>query len=288
MVGGRPAAEVGLAAEAREARASRRSSCSQGDDLERAGARGGGEGGRRAGDGRRRRLAGAGRGDRRRARPSVRLHPLRDPQPLRPRPRRRPRRRRRRPRRLRRRGRALCRPGGGQRAGSSSTTSRSASTPRRSARTATARRSCGRCSTRSPTRSGPTARPASCAGPTPTAPRRPAPRWSWSPTTRTCSARPSARAPGRGWTRGVLGIVDFHPPIAGTGEQAARWRELTAPELEIEADGPVPVGIDGEAVTLEPPLRFRSPPRALQGPDRPQPSRAPRPRPTSRRARSAS
>jgi diacylglycerol kinase family enzyme len=56
---------------------------------------------------------------------------------------------------------------------------------------------------------------------------------------------------------GVLGMVDFHPPTSGAGEQAARWRELTAPSLEIEADGPVPLGIDGEAVILEPPLRFR-------------------------------
>ena len=64
--------------------------------------------------------------------------------------------------------------------------------------------------------------------------------------------------------RGVLGIVDFHPPTPGTGEQAARWRELAAAELEIEADGPVPVGIDGESLTLEPPLRFRVRQRALR------------------------
>ena len=63
-------------------------------------------GSRRAGDGRRRRLAGDRRGAGRRARPPVRLHPGRDAQPLRARPRRRPRRRRRRPRRLRRRRRA--------------------------------------------------------------------------------------------------------------------------------------------------------------------------------------
>ena len=63
---------------------------------------------------------------------------------------------------------------------------------------------------------------------------------------------------------GRLGIVDFHPPTPGSGEQAARWRELTAAELEIEADGPVALGIDGEALTLEPPLRFRVRPRALR------------------------
>lgn len=64
--------------------------------------------------------------------------------------------------------------------------------------------------------------------------------------------------------RGVLGIVDFHPPIAGEPETSARWRELTAAELEVECEGPIPVGIDGESVTLEPPLHFRSRPRALR------------------------
>ncbi len=64
--------------------------------------------------------------------------------------------------------------------------------------------------------------------------------------------------------RGLLGMVDFHPPIGGESPAAARWRELSAESLEIEADGPVPLGIDGEAVTLEPPLRFRVRPRALR------------------------
>ncbi len=63
---------------------------------------------------------------------------------------------------------------------------------------------------------------------------------------------------------GVLGIVDFHPPIAGEASEAARWRELKAPELEIESDGPVPLGVDGESVTLEAPLRFRIRPKALR------------------------
>jgi diacylglycerol kinase family enzyme len=63
---------------------------------------------------------------------------------------------------------------------------------------------------------------------------------------------------------GMLGIVDFHPPVPGEGQGAARWRELTATELEIDCDGPVPVGVDGEALTLEPPLRFRIRPRALK------------------------
>jgi diacylglycerol kinase family enzyme len=64
--------------------------------------------------------------------------------------------------------------------------------------------------------------------------------------------------------RGVLGVVDFHPPAAGQKASAARWRELTTPELEVESDRPIPVGVDGEAMTLEPPLRFRIRPKALR------------------------
>jgi diacylglycerol kinase family enzyme len=62
---------------------------------------------------------------------------------------------------------------------------------------------------------------------------------------------------------GTLGIVDFSPPI-GTEKAKARWRELTATELTVESDEPVPLGIDGEAATLEPPLRFRVRPQALR------------------------
>jgi diacylglycerol kinase family enzyme len=63
---------------------------------------------------------------------------------------------------------------------------------------------------------------------------------------------------------GLLGIVDFHPPGAGKGSKGARWRELSMPALEIESHRPVPVGIDGEAMILESPLRFRARPRALR------------------------
>jgi hypothetical protein len=56
---------------------------------------------------------------------------------------------------------------------------------------------------------------------------------------------------------GLLGIVDFDPPIAGKTGTATRWRELSAAELEVACERSVPVGIDGEAVEMEPPLRFR-------------------------------
>jgi hypothetical protein len=42
------------------------------------------------------------------------------------------------------------------------------------------------------------------------------------------------------------------------------WRQWTAPTFEIEAGGPVPAGIDGEALVLDPPLRFRVLPQALR------------------------
>jgi len=64
--------------------------------------------------------------------------------------------------------------------------------------------------------------------------------------------------------RGLLGVVDLHPPTAGPGERAARWRELEMSTLEVDAGAPIPVGIDGEAISLEPPLRFRIRPRALR------------------------
>lgn len=63
---------------------------------------------------------------------------------------------------------------------------------------------------------------------------------------------------------GLLGIVDFHPPIAGSKSHTARWSELTATELTIESDGPIPVGVDGESLVLDSPLRFRIRPQALE------------------------
>jgi hypothetical protein len=54
---------------------------------------------------------------------------------------------------------------------------------------------------------------------------------------------------------GVLGIA----VVAPTGLQA--W---SAPSFAIDAHGPVPAGIDGEAAILTPPLRFRVRPRALR------------------------
>ena len=59
---------------------------------------------------------------------------------------------------------------------------------------------------------------------------------------------------------GLLGITVAGAPRGG-GESGRRlqrpWRDWTAPRFKVDSDYPVPAGIDGEAVKLEPPLRFR-------------------------------
>ena len=65
---------------------------------------------------------------------------------------------------------------------------------------------------------------------------------------------------------GLLGITVASAPTGkGQGTLLQRpWREWSAPEFEVDAEHPVPAGIDGEAVTLEPPLRFRIRPGVLR------------------------
>jgi hypothetical protein len=63
---------------------------------------------------------------------------------------------------------------------------------------------------------------------------------------------------------GQVGIIDFRPPDIGTRPGGGLWRQITVPEIEIDADGHLPLGVDGEALTMQPPLRFRSRPRALR------------------------
>jgi hypothetical protein len=59
---------------------------------------------------------------------------------------------------------------------------------------------------------------------------------------------------------GLLGITVVGSPT-GRGEDGSSaqrpWREWTAPTFEVDAERPVPAGIDGETVVLEPPLHFR-------------------------------
>jgi diacylglycerol kinase family enzyme len=66
---------------------------------------------------------------------------------------------------------------------------------------------------------------------------------------------------------GLLGITIAGAPTGrGRRRQLPQrpWREWTAPAFAIDADRPVPAGIDGEAATLYPPLLFRIRPRALR------------------------
>jgi diacylglycerol kinase family enzyme len=66
---------------------------------------------------------------------------------------------------------------------------------------------------------------------------------------------------------GRLGITIVGAPTGrGSGGRLPQrpWREWTAPAFEVYADHPVPAGIDGEAATLEPPLRFHIRPGVLR------------------------
>ncbi|MEV6272218.1 diacylglycerol kinase family protein [Kribbella sp. NPDC051936] len=64
---------------------------------------------------------------------------------------------------------------------------------------------------------------------------------------------------------GLLGITVLGaPPEAGHRRVQRPWREWSAPTFEIEADRPLPAGIDGEALVLDAPLRFRIRPGVLQ------------------------
>jgi diacylglycerol kinase family enzyme len=59
---------------------------------------------------------------------------------------------------------------------------------------------------------------------------------------------------------GRLGITIAGAPTGrGRGGRLPQrpWREWSAADFEVDADHPVPAGIDGEAVTLDPPLRFQ-------------------------------
>jgi diacylglycerol kinase family enzyme len=60
----------------------------------------------------------------------------------------------------------------------------------------------------------------------------------------------------------VLGVtVVGGPDLAGQHRIGSEW---TTPEFAVESDGEVPVGVDGEALTMPAPLVFRSRPAALR------------------------
>ncbi len=62
---------------------------------------------------------------------------------------------------------------------------------------------------------------------------------------------------------GLLGVTVASPPAAARRLFQRPWREWSTPAFEVDADGPIAAGIDGEAVTLDAPLRFKIRPAAL-------------------------
>jgi diacylglycerol kinase family enzyme len=66
---------------------------------------------------------------------------------------------------------------------------------------------------------------------------------------------------------GLLGITVVGA-ASGRGERGSLpqrpWREWSTPAFEVDAEHAVPAGVDGEALTLDAPLRFRMRPRVLR------------------------
>jgi diacylglycerol kinase family enzyme len=64
---------------------------------------------------------------------------------------------------------------------------------------------------------------------------------------------------------GLLGITVASAPTGAPSRLAqGPWREWSAPQFEVDSNQPVAAGVDGEAMTFEPPLRFRIRPGALR------------------------
>lgn len=89
-------------------------------------------------------------------------------------------------------------------------------------------------------------------------------------------AHPGGRGTRQRLDLGLLGIVAAQVRDAGdatrfmmlelTGQvqRFAGWQEWTAGDFVVDSGGPVEVGVDGEALALEPPVWFRSRPGALR------------------------
>ena len=133
------------------------------------------------------------------------------------------------------------------------------STPRRCSARATGRPSCARSSTRRPTSSVPR-------GSSATALRWTDPDGNHRDSAAVILVSNNAYRLGVGvgsGTRprvdaGELGIAVTDGPrgTRGPGGRRRLWHQWTAPRFEVDAAGPVPVGVDGEALVLDPPLRF--------------------------------
>jgi diacylglycerol kinase family enzyme len=73
--------------------------------------------------------------------------------------------------------------------------------------------------------------------------------------------RPLARGTRPALDSGQLGIVVLDAPGDSPHSPGRAW---TAPQLEVNAPAPVHAGVDGEAVNLDPPLRFATRPASLR------------------------
>jgi diacylglycerol kinase family enzyme len=62
----------------------------------------------------------------------------------------------------------------------------------------------------------------------------------------------------------LLGITVASATSGGRRFVQRPWRQWSTPAFEVDADGPIAAGIDGEAVTLDPPLRIRILPAELR------------------------
>ena len=63
---------------------------------------------------------------------------------------------------------------------------------------------------------------------------------------------------------GLLGIAVASAPGGDRSLARRPWQEWTTPAFEVDAEGPIAAGIDGEAVKLDAPLRFTILPAALE------------------------
>jgi diacylglycerol kinase family enzyme len=64
--------------------------------------------------------------------------------------------------------------------------------------------------------------------------------------------------------QGRLGITVVDPPSTRGNRRRRPWRQWSASEFRVEADGPVPAGVDGEAVLLQSPVCVRILPSVLR------------------------
>jgi diacylglycerol kinase family enzyme len=60
---------------------------------------------------------------------------------------------------------------------------------------------------------------------------------------------------------GRLGVAVLEAPARG---HRLRLRQWDAPNFQVDSDSPVAAGVDGEALMLDPPLRFTTRPAALR------------------------